>query len=166
MRRGWVLGGLALVVLAGGCTGSGKPAAAPSFVAGVPASSAPPWTEPPAYRFVLTRGCDAAKPLGRYQVTVQGGAVFKSTRLDRRDAEPSASSDVNLGPVTDEGEEIDVPTLSGLLDLVDTAAEDGGKTTQAFDARDGHPVKVTFNTSDTGAASATECFAVTDYQVG
>ena len=169
MRRGWAWGGLALVVVAGGCTSSGPPAAAPSFVggvAGVAGSSAPAWTEPSAYQFVLTRGCDAAKSLGRYQVTVRSGAVTRSTRLDHPDAEPSSSSDVNLGPVTDDGEEIDVPTLGGLLDLVQTAADDGGATTRAFDARDGHPVKVTFNTSDSGAAADTECFAVTGYQVG
>ncbi len=166
MRRGWVLGGLALVVAAGGCTSSSKPAAAPSFVAGVSASSAPHWTEPSAYEFVLTRGCNAATPLGRYQVTVRSGAVTRSTRLDHRDAEPSSSSDVNLGPVTDDGEEIDVPTLSGLLALVQTASDDGGETTRTFDAQDGHPLKVTINTSDTGAAAATECFAVTDYKVG
>jgi hypothetical protein len=96
----------------------------------------------------------------------RSGAVTKSTRLDHRDAEPSSSSDVNLGPVTDDGEEIDVPTLSGLLALVQTASDDGGETTRTFDAQDGHPLKVTFNTSDTGAAAATECFAVTDYKVG
>lgn len=166
MRRGWAWGGLALVVAAGGCTSSGSAAPSPSFVTGAPASAAPHWTEPPAYRFVLTRGCDAAAPVGRYQVTVRAGAVATSTRLDHPDAAPTSSSDVDLGPVTDDGEEIEVPTLSGLLDLVQTAADDGGATTRSFDATDGHPVKVTFNTSDTGDASQAECFSVTDYQVG
>jgi len=156
-----VLGGIALVAVAGGCKDSGTPSAAPSFVAPVAASSAPPWTEPASYHFLLTRGCDAAKPLGRYQVTVRGGAVASSQRLDRAEAEPSSPGAVDLGPATgQDGEEIEAPTLRGLLDLVQTAADDGGEVTESFDATDGHPVKVSFDVSGDGEA---ECFAVSDY---
>lgn len=163
MRFGWMVAGLALVAAAGGCTSSGKPEPGPSFVEGVPASAAPHWAEPSSYQYVLTRGCDAAAPLGRYQVTVQGGQVATSTRLDHPDASPSAGADVDLGPVTGAGEEIQVPTLSGLLKLAQTASDDGGHITEAFDAADGHPVKVTFNTSDNDDPAKSECFAVTGY---
>lgn len=171
MRRTWelglvALGGIALVAAAGGCKDSGAPAATASFVAPAPASSAPAWSEPASYHFVLTRGCDAAKPLGRYQVTVRAGAVAASQRLDRAEAEPSSSAAVDLGPATgQDGEEIEVPTLRGLLDLVQTAADDGGQVSETFDATDGHPVKVTFNVSDNASPSGAECFAVSDYAV-
>jgi len=171
VRRTWELGGIALggivlVAVAGGCKDSGGPSAASSFVAPVAASSAPAWTEPAAYHFLLTRGCDAAKPLGRYQVTVRAGAVASSQRLDRTEAEPSSSAAVDLGPVTGgDSEEIEVPTLRGLLAMVQTAADDGGQVTESFDATDGHPVKVSFNVSDDASPSGAECFAVSGYTV-
>jgi hypothetical protein len=164
VRFGWATGGLALIAAVGGCTSSADPKPSPSFVSGVSASAAPHWTEPASYTYVLTRGCDAATPLGRYQVTVKSGEVSESTRVDRPDADPSSSSDVNLGPVTDDGEEIEVPTLAGLLELAQTAADDGGQITEAFDAKDGHPVKVSFNTSDSGDPTKAECFSVSAYQ--
>lgn len=171
MRVTWgpsriALGGVALVALAGGCTDSGTPSASASFVAPVAVSSAPAWTEPASYHFVLTRGCDAAKPLGRYQVAVRDGAVASSQRLDRAAAEPSGSAAVDLGPATgQDGEEIEVPTLRGLLDLVQTASDDGGEVKETFDATDGHPVKVSFNVSDSASASDAECFTVSGYAV-
>jgi len=58
------------------------------------------------------------------------------------------------------GQKIEHPTLRGLLDLVQTAADDGGEVTESFDAADGHPVKVSFDVSGDGEA---ECFAVSDY---
>ena len=171
MRRRWELGrvalcGIALVAVAGGCEDSGTPSASGSFVAPGTASSAPAWTEPASYRFLLTRGCDAAKPLGRYQVTVAAGVVASSQRLDRAAAEPSSSAAVDLGPATgDDSEEIEVPTLRGLLAIVQTAADDGAKVTESFDATDGHPVKVSFNVSDDNSPNGEECFAVSDYAV-
>jgi hypothetical protein len=171
VRRTWELGrialaGIALVAVAGGCTDSGTPTATASFVAPVAASSAPAWTEPASYHFVLTRGCDAAKPLGRYRVAVRNGAVATTQRLDRAEAEPSSSAAVDLGPATgQDGEEIEVPTLRGLLDLVQTAADDGGEVTETFDATDGHPVKVSFNVSDNASAGDAECFTVSEYAV-
>jgi hypothetical protein len=157
---GVMLGGVLLVAAVGGCTHSSSPSpsSSSSFVEPVrTVASAPPWTEPSAYAYVLTRGCSSA--LARYQVTVRDGAVANYRRLDRAEASPSASTDVDLGPVGDDGEEIEVPTLKGLLAIVRTAADDGGQVTQSFDATDGHPVKVTF---DTGGGA--ECFSVTGYR--
>jgi hypothetical protein len=167
VRFGWALGGVAVIAIVGGCTphpadpsaGGGSPSAAPS---GQASGSAPPWTEPGAYEFVLQRGCDANAPLARYRVTVKGGSVVTSERIDRV-AAPEASADVDLGPVTGEdGEEIEVPSLRELIDMARTAADDGGEASTTYDAKDGHPVSVTINVSDEGPSGA-ECFTVSDY---
>ena len=169
VRLTWALGA---IVLAGGCTSPaaskptwGSASSAPPAV--TVAGSAPPYTEPASYGFVLTRGCDDAKPLGRYRVTVRNRAVAKSERVDATVVEPSSSADVDLGPAAGDGEEeIEVPTLGELATMAQTAADDGGAVTRSFDATDGHPVKVTINVSDDGAAGATECFAIADYAPG
>ena len=157
--------GILLVVAAGGCTS--HPASTPTWgsaPSASPAGSAPPFTEPASYGYVLTRGCDDAKPLGRYRVTVRNRAVASSERIDTTVAEPSSSADVDLGPAAGDGqEEIEVPTLAELAAMARTATDDGAAVTSAFDATDGHPVKVSINVSDDGAASATECWAVGDY---
>jgi hypothetical protein len=164
---GLTLSGLALISVVAGCTSgadgkSGAVLVSPSAVA---VASAPAWTEPAAYGFVLTRGCDDAKPLGRYQVTVAAGTVTKSDRLDAPEAEPSSSADVDLGPVAGDGEEeIEVPTLGELVDMAQTATDDGGQVSTTVDATDGHPVKTSINVSDDGAASAAECWTVSNYQ--
>jgi hypothetical protein len=171
VRLTWALGGFVLVAVAGGCTShsAGTPtwgtaaSAAPS-AAPIEADAAPPYTEPAAYGFVLRRGCDDAKPLGRYRVTVRNGAVVTSDRLDTPVVQPQSSADVDLGPVAGDGEEeIEVPTLGELADMAQTAADDGGKVSRTFDGKDGHPVKVTINVADDAASAATECFAVSDY---
>lgn len=159
MRLGWA-GAIALVVLVGGCTSDA--------VEKTPASQAPvsppAWSEPGSYSYVLARGCDA--PLGRYQVKVADGAVATTKRLDAADATPSRAAEEDLGPATGEsGEEIEAFTLQGLLDMAQTASEDGGEVSTAFDPADGHPVKVTINVSDEGPGGA-ECWNVSDYQAG
>ena len=171
MRLMRVWGAIAVVAVVGGCTS--HPASAPTWgtassaapsAAVATAESAPPYAEPASYAFVLTRGCDEAKPLGRYRVTVQNGSVAKSERLDATVVQPQSSADVDLGPAAGDGaEEIEVPTLGELAAMAQTAADDGGQVSRTFDAADGHPIKVTINVADDGAASATECFAVADY---
>ncbi|WP_433377947.1 DUF6174 domain-containing protein [Actinoplanes sp. CA-142083] len=171
MRLGglaWGVSGVALVAFVAGCSshsesptwnGSSASASAPAATV---AQSAPPFTEPASYTYTLTRGCDDASPLGRYKVTVQSGAVAKAERIGAS-VQPSASSDVDLGPVTgQDGEEIDVPTLAELREMAQTATDDGGQVTTTFDAKDGHPVKVVINVSDEGA-TGDECWTVADY---
>jgi hypothetical protein len=162
VRLGWALGGIALVAAIGGCT-SDKPESS-TFVTPPPSAvtSAPPWTEPANYTYELTRGCDDAKPLGRYRVTVKAGAVTSTERLDAPAAAPSATGEVDLGPVTGEqGEEIDAFTLGQLLANAQTAEEDGGQVTKTFTA-EGLPVKVIINVSDQGESGA-ECFGVSGF---
>jgi hypothetical protein len=161
VRHGLVLGGIVLVALVGGCT-SDAVKETPSSQA---PASAPAWREPAAYSYVLGRGCDEAKPLGRYQVKVADGAVASTDRLDAGDVTPSAAEE-DLGPATGAtGEEIEAFTLQGLLDMAQTASEDGGEVSTALDPADGHPVKVTINVSDEGPSGA-ECWNVSDYRVG
>ena len=156
MRLERALCAVLLVGLAGGCTSSDDgPRIEPGASAAV-AGSPPPWTEPASYTFVLTRGCDAAAPLGRYRATVQGGVV---TDYQRFGASAAASADVDLGPVTGQpGEDIEVPSLKELTEMARTAADDGGEVTTEYDATDGHPVKITIN------VETPECFAVSEYR--
>ncbi|WP_436521688.1 hypothetical protein [Actinoplanes sp. HUAS TT8] len=170
MRFERALCAVALVGLLAGCSSSEKPkitdpGASASAAAPVVAASAPPWTEPASYSFTLTRGCDPAKPTGKYQATVQGGAIASSSRVGGGTAAPDPSADVDLGPVTgDGGEEIEVPTLKQLVEMAQTTADDGGEVSTEYDTADGHPVKVTINV--TGEATGAECWNVSDYKAG
>ncbi|WIM98266.1 hypothetical protein ACTOB_001861 [Actinoplanes oblitus] len=172
MRFERALCAFALVGVIAGCSSSSSEpkfsepsATAPGSGGPAATGSAPAWTEPAAYSFVLTRGCDAAKPLGRYQATVKGGKVTDYSRVGTSAPAPGASAEVDLGPVTgDEGEEIEVPSLGELVAMAQTSADDGGEVNTEYDAGDGHPVKVTINVSDD--PNAAECFAVSDYKVG
>ncbi|MBM2615448.1 hypothetical protein JIG36_07700 [Actinoplanes sp. LDG1-06] len=147
----------ALVALAAGCTSS-DPSPAPTASA---AGSPPAWTEPGSYSYVLTRGCDDAKPLGRYQVTVAAGAVSATDRLDASSVTPSANSDEDLGPVTgDTGEEIEAFTLKELIEMAQTATDDGAEVSTTYDTSDGHPTRVSIDVGD-----GPECWNVADYKV-
>ncbi|MEU4564084.1 hypothetical protein AB0F72_37375 [Actinoplanes sp. NPDC023936] len=166
MRLQRALYAVVLVALAGGCTSDEKE---PSFSdparssAAAPVGSAPAWTEPAAYSYVLTRGCDPAAPLGTYRATVSGGAVSAAERVGAPAASPSSSAEVDLGPVTgQEGEEIEVPTLAQLVTMAQTAAEDGAEVATEYDAADGHPVKVSINVTD--GPDGAECWTISDYQ--
>ena len=152
-----LVGAIVAVALIGGCSSDPSPASEPAAKA--PASP-PAWSEPAAYSYVLTRGCDEAAPVGRYQVKVSGGAVTSSDRLDAATVKPSGGADEDLGPVTGEGgEEIEAFTLAELLEMAQTTSDDGGKVTTSYDATDGHPVKVTL---DVGLGP--ECWGVSDYK--
>ena len=134
--------GLALVAALGGCTGADPAPTAPTAV--TPAS-APAWSEPANYVYVADRRCEGGASEGRYRVTVQGGKVVSVDRVDGK----TASGE----------EEIDLPTLGGLLDLARTAADDGGEMSTSADPRDGHPVAISFDVSE-----GPTCFIITDYQ--
>ncbi|MBU2665873.1 hypothetical protein KOI35_20385 [Actinoplanes bogorensis] len=152
MRFVWAI---ALVALVAGCTSS-DPSPAPSANGGSP----PAWSEPADYSYVLTRGCDAAKPLGRYQVTVASGAVSAADRLDATTVTPTASADADLGPATgDSGEEIEAFTLKELLEMAQTATDDGAQVSTTYDTADGHPTKVSID-----VGQGPECWSVADYK--
>ena len=153
MRFARALCGIAFVAALAGCT-DGEPAAAPqpSFV--TPAS-APAWTEPENYAFVADRQCEGRPSLGRYRVTVTAGQVAGVERIDGK----TASGE----------EEIEVPTLSGLMELAQNAADDGGAMTVKTDPADGHPVLISFDVSDgseTAGEEAASCFVISDYTPG
>jgi hypothetical protein len=136
----------ALLAAVSGCT-SPSSHAAPPPPSSAPSGSAPPWTEPARYGFVLDRRCGGSPSQGRYRVTVVGGLVVTADRLDGRTAEGQ--------------EEIDVPSLRELLDLAQTAADDGGTVSTTADPSDGHPTAVSIDVSDEGTDPT--CFEITDY---
>ncbi|MFC4064387.1 hypothetical protein [Actinoplanes subglobosus] len=155
---------LVLAGLVGGCTSSGdeKPVIQePSAPA--TAASAPAWTEPAAYSFTLTRGCEST-PIGEYRAAVKDGVLSTAERVGAVSVVPSSSAEVELGPVTEgqQGEEIDVPTLGELLAMAATAGEDGATVETKFDTADGHPVQVKINVEDDPAAA--ECWNVTEFK--
>lgn len=137
----------ALVVLLAGCSSPDEPAPAPAPASAAPAS-APAWTEPANYTFIADRICAGGESLGRYRVTVTGGTVTASERIDGKTAEGE--------------EEIQVPTLGELLDLASTAVEDGADATTAFDPADGHPVEVSINRAEEATGGA-DCFKISEY---
>ena len=151
MTRPTLLAAAAVVALLAGCTPSPEPSPAPpsagSASSAAPAS-APAWVEPANYTFVADRRCPGGESLGTYRVLVTGGAVSSSERIDGKTA-------------TGE-EEIQVPTLGELLELADTAVQDGADATTALDPVDGHPVEVTINRAEEATGGA-DCFRITGY---
>ena len=146
MIRQPLLAAAALVVLLAGCTSPSDPAPA-ATTAAAPAS-APAWTEPANYSFVADRRCGEGESLGRYRVLVTGGTVSSSERIDGRTAEGE--------------EEIQVPTLGELLELANTAVEDGADATTELDPADGHPVEVSINRAEEASGGA-DCFRISEY---
>ncbi|WP_239170651.1 hypothetical protein [Actinoplanes xinjiangensis] len=154
---------LMVIGLVSGCTSSGDDKPVIKDPSPAVAASAPPWTEPAAYSFTLTRGCGPA-PIGEYRATVKDGVLSAAERVGAVPVVPSSSAEVDLGPVTEgqQGEEIDVPTLGELLGMAETAGADGATVATRFDTTDGHPVQVKINVEDDPAAA--ECWNVTEYK--
>ncbi|MFI5933581.1 DUF6174 domain-containing protein [Actinoplanes sp. NPDC051494] len=146
-----VMCGLLMVALAAGCTSDPEtPAWEPGASAAASTAASPPaWTEPANYEYVVERGCEGKKQLGIYKVTVAGGEVANVERTDDRQ-------------FTSE-EEIEPPTLGGLLEIARTAAEDGGKMSTSADPADGHPVAVSFDVSENGDNEDNTCFVISEY---
>ena len=138
---------LALLTVAAACTADPKPA---TFNPGapVPSASGPAFHEPADYSFVADRSCAGGDSEGRYQVLVTNRQVVGADRIDGTTAEGE--------------EEIEIPTLAGLMEIAQTTLDDGGAATTLVDPKDGHPVAITFNTSE-NAADAT-CFVISDYK--
>jgi hypothetical protein len=141
---------IALVAAVGGCT-SGPADSPPGSTAAsaAVAGSPPPWTEPARYGFVLDRQCGGQPSEGKYRVAVSGGQVVTADRIDGRAAEGE--------------EEIDVPTLRELIEMAQTAADDGGQVSSTMDPKDGHPTVVSIDVSDDGSPDGKSCFTITDY---
>jgi hypothetical protein len=151
VRFAGMLCGIVFVAALGACTDD-KPAGPAPSAAGpsaVPAASAPAWQEPANYTYAVDRRCAGGPSLGAYRVTVQGSAVASSVRTDGK----TASGE----------EEIELPTLGGLLELARTAAEDGGEMSTSADPADGHPVEIAFDVSE--GAGERACFVITEYAV-
>jgi len=138
---------LAPLLLVTGCTDDAAKPPAPVVSAGSP----PPWIEPASYRFVADRKCGDQPSQGRYRVTVKDGDVTATERVDGKTAAGE--------------EEIQVPTLAGLLEMAQMAIEDGADATTKYDGADGHPTEVSINRAEQDAGDAV-CFVISEYQRG
>ncbi len=138
-----------LLTLAAGCTGDDAQDAAPQPGPSTVAGSPPPWSEPADYTYVVERRCEGKPSMGVYEVTVTGGEVAAMRRTDGK----TASGE----------EEIDLPTLGGLVELAQTASDDGGQMTLTSSADDGHPVEVSFDVSEGATNEDNTCFHVNAY---
>jgi hypothetical protein len=141
MRARLVAYGLAVVLALSGCTSGGGTDDAKKT-----------WTEPAKYGFVLDRKCGTGPSDGRYRVSVANGQVVTADRIDGK----TASGE----------EEIDVPTLGELMDMAQTATDDGARVTTELDRSDGHPVAVSIDVSDDGTNTPPSCFAISEYKAG
>ncbi|MEV6637946.1 DUF6174 domain-containing protein [Actinoplanes sp. NPDC051470] len=136
----------ALLLLAGCTADEGDPQPSPAT-----AGSPPPWTEPANYSFVADRTCDGTTSTGKFRITVAGGEIAKTERTD--------------GKATQGEEEVEVPTLGGMVELAQTAIDDGADATMSFDPADGHPIAVVVNRAEEENGGAT-CFKVSEYAPG
>ena len=66
------------------------------------------------------------------------------------------------GKTAEGEEEIEVPTLGGMLELVQTAIDDGADATTTYDPADGHPIAVAINRAEEENGGAT-CFKISEY---
>ncbi|MFF4758329.1 DUF6174 domain-containing protein [Streptomyces sp. NPDC001292] len=88
------------------------------------------WPEPDRYSFRLLSESGERGGLGEYRVTVVNGKVVKATGLDE-----SARRTVGDNPQH-------VPTLGGLLTMVQEARADHADVANAVFAADGHPTEI------------------------
>lgn len=132
-----------LLAATAGCTSEADPVPVESA-----AASAPAWTEPANYTFVVDRKCGDQESLGKYRVSVADRQVAGTERIDGK----TASGE----------EEIEVPTLGGLLELAQTATDDGADAVTKFDAADGHPIEVSLNRAEEATGGA-DCFLISEY---
>ena len=135
---------LTLMLVAGAC---GQPAGRAPAVppdGSVISATVPRWTEPDAYRFVLTTGCTRGFLGARYAVRVEGGRVTSVTGLNE---------------VAEAHPDVPVPTLGEIDVWMRQAA---GDERRDRDPVDGHPVAFGF---DPGAMAidAGRCYAVSEY---
>lgn len=155
-----LIGLIALATIAGATGCSDKPAAAPgptgsaAAPAAVPAS-APAWKEPPVYGFVLDSSCGERNLTGRFRVSVGNGRVTRLEGLDEAGKKAAETTESEL-----------VPTLGQLLEIAQTARDDGADLVQAdVDPADGHPSKLQIDPDSTVDADES-CYVVSEYAVG
>jgi Family of unknown function (DUF6174) len=142
---------LVAAVLAAGCS------APPPPVGGPPADDAvrSRWREPAHYAYTLDSRCGEQPLIGRYRITVAGGAVTDVRALDEAAQVSGAMAHRQ-----------NVPTLGRLLEYVDIARRTGAAVASAdFDPADGHPIKISIDQNKT-AVDDELCFTVADYAPG
>nr|WP_282702673.1 DUF6174 domain-containing protein [Streptomyces sp. CC219B] len=113
---------MAGVVLVAGCGG------------GEPEVSAPVWKEPGSYTYTLTSATQVL--WGTFRVTVRDGEVVEAVGLD----------DDSRRVLRDLPERPDrVPTIGGLVELLEQARQERADTAEAEYAADGRPTRITLD---------------------
>jgi hypothetical protein len=146
----------ALVALAAGVTlTAGCAAAANPGAPGLPEPTLS-WTEPAAYRFVLTASCGERMLIGRFAVSVRDGAVTKVTGLD-----PAGRL---LVDEMDRGDA--VPTLGALVAQAEQARRQGADDVRVtIDPMSGHPARIVID-HERASIDDEECYDISDLEVG
>jgi hypothetical protein len=156
VRLELALPGLVLIMLAAACA-NGEPggAAAPGGPAASGRVTPAAWTEPEKYGFVLDSECGERALIGRFQVTVENGAVVRAKGLD--DSARRALM-LRLADL--------VPTL-GRLEAEAATARDAGADVVEIEraAGDGHPTKITIDESR-NAVDDEACYTIEEYTTG
>lgn len=111
------------------------------------------WREPAAYTFTVESACGERGFLGRFRISVAGGAVVKSEGLD----EPGRRW-LSAGP-TDP-----VPTLAGLVAEVQTARKQSADVARLeSDPVDHHPIRITID-PNRNSIDDEACYTISDYR--
>jgi hypothetical protein len=143
--------GVGLWLALGACA---EPAARPASAGQRAAAEVPgAWREPARYTFTVESRCGERAFLGKYRITVAGGAVTKAEGLDE-----SARDWVASGPAGG------VPTLAGLVkEWSDAFNRSADVARLESDPADKHPVQITIDPSR-NSIDDEACYTITDYR--
>jgi len=146
---------LALAVALTGCAGqetagvaaTGSPALSPT-----PSGAASGWQEPARYSYTLESRCGEQQLIGKFRVTVAGGAVTEAKGLDEQGIAALRGTRPDF-----------IPTLRQLVDQVDKARGSGAEVVDIeSDPASGHPVRITIDMSKSSIDDES-CFTISDY---
>jgi Family of unknown function (DUF6174) len=146
-----VLYGAILLMAAAGCAGQTGDA---ETSAGAPAAAPPAWTEPADYKFAFESSCGEQALIGRFRVTVAGGAVTDTEGLDEAGRRALMLRIADL-----------IPTLGQMVTKAEQARAEGAEVTIDRDPADGHPTAIRID-PEKNAIDDETCFAISGYTIG
>lgn len=152
------VGAIVLLAALGGLSGCVDRPTTPPTTAGKPPrapGSAPAWSEPASYSYVLESSCGEPALIGRFAIAVSAGRVTAVQGLDESARRAAQIRDAEL-----------VPTLGELVMEADTAREDGADEVHTeMDPTDGHPTVIRID-RDRNAVDDEACYAISTYTIG
>jgi hypothetical protein len=147
---------LALAVALTGCAGqesAGVAATGSAAPTPTPSRVPPGWQEPASYSYTLESRCGEQQLIGKFRVTVAGGAVTGAEGLDEQGLAALRGTKPDF-----------IPTLRQLIDQVDKARSSGAAVAEVeSDPAGGHPVRITIDMSK-NSIDDESCFTITDYR--